>query len=162
MQHDLYMICVDSSIYLSGKLQQRCVLCSAALLRPQSPLAPYSFVNMSYVTCSSVKFRTGRLQINLLTRVMDIALLVGMAAVSNATRKQRYILVGMHLMRMAAGNAGRPLMRSLLMDNVSKRHRGKINALDSVRAMSWSGSAALGGYVSCFLGPVKPYVIQTR
>lgn len=76
---------------------------------------------------------------------MDVVLLLGMAALPSVGRKQRYLLVAMHLLRMAAGNAGRPLMRSLLMDNVSKKHRGKINALDSVRAMSWSGSAALGG-----------------
>ena len=52
-----------------------------------------------------------------------------------------------HLTRMAFANATRPLLRSILMDHVAKRHRGKINALESVRAMSWSGSAALGGYV---------------
>ena len=46
---------------------------------------------------------------------------------------------------MAFANATRPLLRSILMDYVAKRHRGKINALESVRAMSWSGSAALGG-----------------
>ena len=34
---------------------------------------------------------------------------------------------------------------SVLMDHVPKRHRGKVNALDSVRTFSWSGSAALGG-----------------
>ena len=48
---------------------------------------------------------------------------------------------------MAFANATRPLLRSILMDYVAKRHRGKINALESVRAMSWSGSAALGGCV---------------
>ncbi len=52
-----------------------------------------------------------------------------------------------HLIRMAFANATRPLLRSILMDYVAKRHRGKINALESVRAMSWSGSAALGGCV---------------
>ena len=31
------------------------------------------------------------------------------------------------------------------MDIVDKRHRGKVNALESVRMLSWSGSAALGG-----------------
>ena len=51
-----------------------------------------------------------------------------------------------HLTRMAFANATRPLLRSILMDYVAKRHRGKINALESVRAMSWSGSAALGGW----------------
>ena len=31
------------------------------------------------------------------------------------------------------------------MDVVPKQHRGKVNALESVRVLSWSGSAALGG-----------------
>ncbi len=41
---------------------------------------------------------------------------------------------------------------SVLMDHVPKRHRGKVNALDSVRTFSWSGSAALGGWAATF-GP---------
>lgn len=50
-----------------------------------------------------------------------------------------------HLLRMALANCTRPLMRSVLMEFVEKRHRGKVNAVDSVRTFSWSGSAALGG-----------------
>ena len=66
--------------------------------------------------------------------------------------------VQVHLTRMAFANATRPLLRSILMDYVAKRHRGKINALESVRAMSWSGSAALGGCVDPDLTPslVRP------
>lgn len=33
------------------------------------------------------------------------------------------------------------------MDCVPRRHRGKVNAVDSVRTFSWSGSAALGGFL---------------
>ena len=40
---------------------------------------------------------------------------------------------------------GRAIMRSVVMSVVPKRHRGKVNALESVRILSWSGSAALGG-----------------
>lgn len=33
------------------------------------------------------------------------------------------------------------------MEHVAKRHRGRVNAVDSVRSFSWSGSAALGGWL---------------
>ncbi len=33
------------------------------------------------------------------------------------------------------------------MDFVPRRHRGKVNAVDGVRSFSWSGSAALGGFL---------------
>ena len=38
------------------------------------------------------------------------------------------------------------------MDFVPRRHRGKVNAVDSVRTFSWSGSAALGGFLVERLG----------
>ena len=55
------------------------------------------------------------------------------------------VLMGVHLLRMALANCTRPLMRSVLMDAVPRHHRGKVNAVDSVRMFSWSGSAAVGG-----------------
>jgi MFS family permease len=33
------------------------------------------------------------------------------------------------------------------MDFVPRRHRGKVNGLDSIRTFSWSGSAAVGGFL---------------
>ena len=41
------------------------------------------------------------------------------------------------------------------MDSVPRRHRGKVNAIDSVRTFSWSGSAALGGLL------IERYGFQT-
>ncbi len=89
--------------------------------------------------------RIGRLQVNLLSRLVDMVLLCSMAYVPPGTDWHREILVGLHLTRTAFANCGRPLMKSLMMDNVASRHRGKFNALDSVRTFSWSGSAAAGG-----------------
>lgn len=91
--------------------------------------------------------RIGRLQVNLLTRLVDMLLLCSMAYVPPGTDYHREILVVLHVTRTAFANCGRPLMKSLMMDNVPSRHRGKFNALDSVRTFSWSGSAAAGGYV---------------
>ena len=97
--------------------------------------------------------RIGRLQVNLLSRLLDMALLCSMAYVPPGTDYRREILVVLHLTRTAFANCGRPLMKSLMMDNVPSRHRGKFNALDSVRTFSWSGSAAAGGY-----GPASSFL----
>jgi hypothetical protein len=40
----------------------------------------------------------------------------------------------------------------VLNENVPKRWRGRVSAVDSIRAFSWSGSAALGGVLVQRLG----------
>ena len=39
------------------------------------------------------------------------------------------------------------LKKSILMDLVSKKGRGKCNAIDSITMFGWSGSAVIGGYL---------------
>jgi MFS family permease len=39
------------------------------------------------------------------------------------------------------------LKKSILMDLVSKKGRGKCNAIDSITMFGWSGSAVLGGFL---------------
>jgi hypothetical protein len=39
-------------------------------------------------------------------------------------------------------------MRSILMDAVSKEERARWNALETVTAVGWSGSALLGGFLA--------------
>ena len=89
--------------------------------------------------------RAGRAQVTLTSRLVDVVLMAAMAVAPTVGSRAKATLVAMHLTRMAVANSTRPLLRSLLMDYVPKRHRGKVNALDSVRTLSWSGSAALGG-----------------
>lgn len=97
----------------------------------------------------------GRAQVTLVTRLADIVLLCMMAYAPTNTRTAKAALMAMHLARLAIANCTRPLLRSLLMDYVPKHHRGKVNALDSVRTLSWSGSAALGGLL------IQAYGFQT-
>ncbi|GAB4822716.1 hypothetical protein N2152v2_009762 [Parachlorella kessleri] len=87
----------------------------------------------------------GRVQTSLVTRAADVMLLTSMAYLPTTSRKARLVLMSVHLLRMALANCTRPLMRSVLMDAVPRHHRGKVNAVDSVRMFSWSGSAAVGG-----------------
>ncbi|DBB11008.1 TPA: hypothetical protein ACH3X3_006489 [Trebouxia sp. C0006] len=103
--------------------------------------------------------RIGRLQVNLLSRLVDMVLLCSMAYVPPGTDWHREILVGLHLTRTAFANCGRPLMKSLMMDNVASCHRGKFNALDSVRTFSWSGSAAAGGLLIEHFGYQNTFLI---
>ena len=88
-------------------------------------------------------YRVGRIRVTLVTRSMDILLLTVMAFANPVSA--RVPLAVLHVVRTSFANCTRPLMRSLLMDNVPSRHRGKFNALEGVRTFSWSGSAAAGG-----------------
>ena len=86
--------------------------------------------------------RAGRVQVSLVTRLLDIALLLALAFLPPDLAA---LLVLVHVCRTAVANSTRPLMRSILMEVVPKRYRGKANALESMSQFSWSGSAALGG-----------------
>jgi len=120
------------------------ILFSPAAVSLLSVVAPLGVSGASLLAqkCSKI---IGRVQTSIITRIIDIILLVLMAKLPITPGLATRALVAMHLLRMAAANCTRPLMRSVLNQFVPKRHRGKISALDSVRTFSWSGSAALGG-----------------
>lgn len=136
--------------------------------------APLGVAAASMLAGAAARRHGGRLQLSLLTRAADVGLLILLArlptnkgkmseagsslspasAASSGvpmTTAATAAVIAVHLLRMASANATRPLVRAMLMENVPKRHRGKVNALDSVRTFSWSGSAALGGEVREFL-----------
>lgn len=133
--------------------------------------APLGVAAASMLAGAVARRHGGRLQLSLLTRAADVGLLILLARLPNKGRLSEAgtssglssssaaaagvpmttaataAVIAVHLLRMASANATRPLVRAMLMENVPKRHRGKVNALDSVRTFSWSGSAALGGEV---------------
>ena len=74
-----------------------------------------------------------------------MALLVAIAFYPAGRPQLLAPLLAMYLTRSASANCARPLMSSVMMEFVPKRSRAKWAAADSVRAFSWSGSAALGG-----------------
>lgn len=49
-------------------------------------------------------------------------------------------------------NSTVPLTKSILMDNVPTHERGRWSAVESVNMFSWSGSAALGGFLVSWNG----------
>ena len=54
------------------------------------------------------------------------------------------IIVPIFIARTCLMNSSAPLMKSILMDYVSKRNRAKWASLDSVARFGWSGSAVAG------------------
>jgi MFS family permease len=113
-----------------------------------STISPFGIATLS-VGIQYLSKTLGRVQTNLMTRLVDIILLITMACITPSTTntKIKAALVTVHLLRTAFANCARPLVRSVLMEHVAKKHRGRVNAVDSVRSFSWSGSAALGGWL---------------
>ena len=80
------------------------------------------------------------------------------------------ILVPIFLARGSLMNASQPLSRSILMDVVPKRNRGKVNSIQTLSwGMFWNFSAAIGGFLIgpnnnfrfCFIVTTSLYVIGT-
>jgi len=65
------------------------------------------------------------------------------------------ILIPLFIARGSLMNAAQPLSRSILMDVIPKKHRGKWNSLEAVAwGFFWNFSAVIGGYL---IGDVTPY-----
>ncbi|MBN2156471.1 MAG: MFS transporter [Candidatus Lokiarchaeota archaeon] len=72
-----------------------------------------------------------------------------------ATYPNLWILIPLFIIRGSLMNAGEPLSRSILMDIVPKKHRGKVNSIQTISwGLLWNASAVLGGYL---VGNVRPY-----
>ena len=66
----------------------------------------------------------------------------------------RWVVCTIYIIRTAFINSTGALTRSVLMDNVPPSERGRWAALESLNMFSWSGSAALGGYLVGVIGMV--------
>ncbi len=58
-----------------------------------------------------------RMNLTLVTRGLDVILMVAMAYMPTKGETAGHVLVALHLLRSACANASRPLLRSVLMDN---------------------------------------------
>jgi MFS family permease len=81
-----------------------------------------------------------------------------------------WILVPIFITRGALMNASQPLSRSILMDVVPKKHRGKVNSFQALAwGLFWNMSAAIGGFLVgpnnnfqlCFIITATVYVVGT-
>jgi MFS family permease len=59
-----------------------------------------------------------------------------------------WVLVPIYIFRGALMNSAQPLSRSILMDAVPKKHRGKWNSLETISwGLFWNASAVIGGFL---------------
>jgi MFS family permease len=72
-----------------------------------------------------------------------------------ATYPPIWLLIPIFLLRGSLMNGAEPLSRSILMDIVPKKHRGKVNSIQTIAwGLFWNFSAVIGGYL---VGDVEPY-----
>ncbi|CAJ1354629.1 unnamed protein product [Effrenium voratum] len=65
------------------------------------------------------------------------------------------LVLPLFLLRGALMNARGPIVRAVVMDLVPSDMRGRWNSIQSMQAFSWSGSAALGGYLVDLAGDYR-------
>ncbi|MCF7793214.1 MAG: MFS transporter [Candidatus Cloacimonetes bacterium] len=79
------------------------------------------------------------------------------------------LLIPLFILRGSLMNAAQPLSRSILMDVVPKRHRGKWNSVETIAwGLFWNASAVIGGFLigdnnfqRCFFITAGIYLIGT-
>lgn len=122
-------------------------------------LSPLVIALMSYGAGMLEKRGWGRLRINLQSRMGDILLLLLMAYLPAGAGPGREVLVVIHLLRMGFANSSRALLRAILLENVPSKQRARWAAVDSIRQLGWSGSAALGGVLVERVGYQRTFVV---
>jgi MFS family permease len=92
--------------------------------------------------CERATSRIGRVQGSLLFSLGAVACLFTLAYV-------RYLplVILVFILRGALQNSIYPIDRSIVMDFVPSDQRGRWNAVESLSAITWSGSAVVGGYL---------------
>jgi MFS family permease len=59
-----------------------------------------------------------------------------------------FLMVPLFILRGSLMNASQPLSRSILMDVVQKKHRGKWNSVETIAwGLFWNASAVIGGFL---------------
>jgi len=115
---------------------------SVNLMQASAPL----LVALASAAAAKGARRLGRVQAMLAAKAAGVALLFWLALDRRMWARPAAV-AAVYLARTALMNATYPLSRSVLSDYVSKKRRARWNALEAVTAMSWSGSAFLGGWV---------------
>eukprot|EP00931_Biecheleriopsis_adriatica_P053652 TRINITY_DN31459_c0_g1_i1.p1 TRINITY_DN31459_c0_g1~~TRINITY_DN31459_c0_g1_i1.p1 ORF type:complete len:482 (-),score=61.89 TRINITY_DN31459_c0_g1_i1:115-1515(-) len=103
---------------------------------------PLSIAAMVQV-CRRVSKRIGRLRAIVWFHFFGTGCLWAMCYVNSL-----YVVIPLFLLRGALMNARGPIVRALIMDLVTTDMRGRWNSIQSFSGFTWSGSAALGGYLA--------------
>jgi MFS family permease len=92
--------------------------------------------------CERLASRIGRVQGSLLFSMGGVACLFTLAYV-----RWLPLVIFVFVLRGALQNSIYPIDRSIIMDFVPSKERGRWNSIESLSAMTWSGSAVVGGYL---------------
>lgn len=111
-------------------------------IRAAGPLG----ITVATLTAAPLARALGRVQVTVACKASGVALLVLLAMLPPDQVPTGWI-VAVFLLRTWLMNCTAGLTKSVLNDFVSIRNRAKWNTLESVNTFSWSGSAALGGYL---------------
>ena len=108
------------------------------------------FTGLSSLLAQRFSLKRGRAAIIFIVQLIATICLFGIAFYPPI-----YILVPIFVARGSLMNAAQPLSRSILMDIVPKKHRGKWNSLEAFAwGFFWNFSAVIGGYL---VGDIPPY-----
>ncbi len=92
--------------------------------------------------CERMAGFIGRVQATIIFSALGVSCLFALAYVQNLP-----LVIIVFLLRGALQNSIYPIDRSIIMDFVPSNQRGRWNSLESLSAMTWSGSALIGGYL---------------
>ncbi len=92
--------------------------------------------------CERLSQKIGRVCASLLFSAAGVCCLFALARIRHV-----WVVIGVFILRGACQNAIYPIDRSIIMDFVPSNQRGRWNSFESVSSLTWSGSAALGGYL---------------
>ena len=92
--------------------------------------------------CEKVAGRIGRVQSTMVFALSGTCCLFGLAYVESLP-----VVILVFILRGAFQNSIYPIDRSIIMDFVPTEQRGRWNSVESISAMTWSGSAVIGGYL---------------
>jgi MFS family permease/GNAT superfamily N-acetyltransferase len=93
----------------------------------------------------------GRCRVSVAFKWIGVVLMYSLVATYDL-HLPRALVATIYILRSAFMNCTGALTRSVLMDNVPPSERGRWAALESLNMFSWSGSAALGGYLVGWFG----------
>lgn len=100
-----------------------------------------------------ISTRFGRCRVSVTFKWTGILLMYALV-IAYKQNFPRWLVCSIYIIRTAFINSTGALTRSVLMDHVPPSERGRWAALESLNMFSWSGSAALGGYLVGVIGMV--------
>jgi hypothetical protein len=87
----------------------------------------------------------GRIWTPVLLKAVGISCLLWICVLATYHPDQKLAIMVLYTVRTGLMNSTKPLTKSIINDIVPKDQRGRWNALETVNAATWSGSAAVGG-----------------